>query len=68
MSDEHSPTEESVTDAELDAVVGGTGTGGCPLHGGVAKPHEEWRTSGSYSILYTCNGDGYKSYSGPGRG
>ena len=40
MSDEHSPTEESVTDAELDAVVGGNGTGGCPLHGGVAKPHE----------------------------
>jgi hypothetical protein len=58
MSDEHSPTDEPLTDVELDGVAGGTGT--CTLHGGVATPHEEWRTSGAYSYLYRCDGAGYK--------
>jgi hypothetical protein len=61
MSDELRPTDEPLTDAELDAVVGGTGA--CTLHGGVETPHYEDRSDGRYR----CDGRGWWT-SSSGRG
>ncbi len=63
MSEEQNPTDESLTDVELDGVVGGAGT--CTLHGGVATPHGEKRDDGH---SYRCNGRGYFIEGTSGRG
>jgi hypothetical protein len=63
MSDEHSPTDDSLTDVEVDGVVGGI-SGTCTLHGGVAKPHGELRDDGPYR----CDGRGYLPEGPSGRG
>ena len=50
MSDEPSPTDEPLTAAELNAVVGG-GTTPCPEHPGKDTPHHD--------VAGTCYGQGY---------